>query len=198
MTLDFTPLDDNQLIDLIRSACQEAASRNIAAVAQSVMLDEAERARIVREATAREQARQAQEEASRLAKQAAERVKAEAEKAERDKHAAKVAETWEYKEEMGAKISAIIKPTREATLKVWANGADKRIYIGGGYNDNDCTYFHTGNSKNKPKSISISTSKDLGLSKEDVADAKAALLPLLSSICEKWNAITIPIPEYWG
>lgn len=196
--LDFTPLSDDQLIDLIRSACQEAARRGNETrfAAESVALDEATKAKIAREAAEKAAADLHKDEARRIAESAAAKVKADAERAERDAQAAKIAQTWEYKEEMGAKISAIIKPTRKCELKVWSKGADKRIYIGGGYNDNDVTYYHTGNHKEKPKTLQIGVSRDLALTKEEIADAKAALLPVLVSICDKWNAITIPIPQW--
>ena len=58
------------------------------------------------------------------------------------------------------------------------------------------TYYHTGNHKEKPKTLQISTSRDLAITKEEIADVKTALLPVLSAICEKWNSVTIPIPEW--
>ena len=42
--LDFSILSDDQLIDLIRAACVEAAQRNLEAIAKNVMLDEADTA----------------------------------------------------------------------------------------------------------------------------------------------------------
>ena len=54
--MDFTPLTDDQLVELIRAACSEAVKRGAAcaAAAQGAYLGEAEKAQIARDAAARE------------------------------------------------------------------------------------------------------------------------------------------------
>jgi len=197
MNLDFSPLTDDQLIDLIRAACMEAAHRGMTTrmAAENAMLDEAEKARIAHEAAARAQAELAREEARRIAREAEEKVRTAAEAAQRKTEQEKVAKTWEYKDEVGAQVATILKPKRDCQLKVWLKGADKRVYIGGGFKDNDVEYFHAGNHHEKPGTMRIDT-RDLHIGKEDLPEVKAQLLPVLTAVCTKYNTITIPIPAW--
>jgi multidrug efflux pump subunit AcrA (membrane-fusion protein) len=197
MQLDFSLLTDDQLIDLIRTACMEAARRGTATqlAAEAAMLDEAEKARIARAAAERAQAELAREEAARIAREAADKVRAQADAAKRREEEEQIAKNWEYKDHIGAQLSAILKPKGSYQLKVWLRGADKRIYIGGGYKDNIVEYYHTGNKYEKPRTIHI-TSFNLHLSKADLSEAKAQLLPVLESICTQWAGIIIPIPAW--
>lgn len=200
MQLDFSQITDDQLMDLIRACCREAANRGAETgqVAQSILLDEAERAKIARIAAERALAEAAKAEAVRVQAEAENAAKRAIELEAEKKAEQKIAENWKYKEEIGRQVSAILKPTRNCTLKVWkkAGSVDKRIYIGGGFDDNDVTYFHTGNCNEPPRKMTVSVSKDVGITKDDRDAVKAALLPILESICEKWNLIEIPIPEW--
>ena len=196
MTLDFSLLSDDQLIDLIRAACIEATRRNLEAIAKNVMLDEADKAKLAREAFEREKLKIEREEAERVIREAAEKARAATESAARKAEEQRIAETWQYKDKVGVEVSAILKPTRNCELRVWAKGADKRIYVGGGYNDNDVEYYHTGTHNEKPRSIKIGFSKDIAIIKAEAEEVKAALLPVLGAICEKWQSITIPIPKF--
>jgi hypothetical protein len=80
MDLDFSHLTDDQLIELVRFCCQEAIRRGEAAgtAMRSMMIDEAERARIMRAASETEAAAIRARERERIAKEAADRVRAEA------------------------------------------------------------------------------------------------------------------------
>lgn len=79
--LDFSALTDDQLLELLRAACQAAASRNpaVARAAEAIVLDEAERARIAAAASEHEAAALRAAERERIAKEAREKVRAEAE-----------------------------------------------------------------------------------------------------------------------
>lgn len=79
--LDFSALTDDQLLELLRAACQAAASRNpaVARAAETIVLDEAERARIAAAASEQEAAAIRAAERERIAKEAREKVRAEAE-----------------------------------------------------------------------------------------------------------------------
>jgi hypothetical protein len=79
--LDFSALTDDQLLELLRAACQAAAARNpaIARAAEAIVLDEAERARIIAAAAEQEAAALRAAERERIAKEAREKVRAGAE-----------------------------------------------------------------------------------------------------------------------
>lgn len=188
--LDFSILTDDQLVSLIRLACQEAGRRSALcqAAAEAAMLDEAERARIAREAAAKEASRIRAEQAARVAESAARAVRVETE-------GKQIAELWAFKDEMGSRISAILRPKRAVLLKIWERDGDKRIYLGGGYGDNDLTYHHTGSSKFKPGTIECATA-DLHITKADLPRVKQEILPLLVEICRRYDAIRIPVPAW--
>lgn len=83
MSLDFSGLTDDQLVELVREACHEAIRRNpgLRAAVENVMLDEAEKARVAKEATERAAAAMRARERERIAAEAAAAVR---EKAERE------------------------------------------------------------------------------------------------------------------
>lgn len=201
MQLDFSAISDDQLIDLIRAACAEAGQRSVecAAAAKNAMLDEAERARIAREAIERERSRSTREEAERIAREALAKEKAAKEAEARKAEEKKIADTWAWKDEMGRRVSEILRPKNAQTLTVWNKG-DKRIYLGKGYNDNMVVYYHTGTSRNKPRSIAIVnrpgnfTEDEWRSGKEQ--EVEAALLPVFDEICQKWSKIEFEIPPY--
>lgn len=201
MQLDFSAISDDQLIDLIRAACAEAGQRSVecAAAARNAMLDEAERAKIAREAIERERLRSTREEAERIAREALAKEKAAKEAEEQKAKEKKIADTWAWKEEMGRRVSEILRPKNPQTLTVWNKG-DKRIYLGKGYNGNMVVYYHTGSARNKPRSIAIVkrpgnfTEDEWKSGKEQ--EVEAALLPVFDGICQKWNTIEFEIPAY--
>lgn len=83
--LDFSGLSDDQLVELVREACQEAVRRNpaVEAATRQVMIDEAERARVAREAATAETAVLRARERERIAREAAEQVRRADEEANR-------------------------------------------------------------------------------------------------------------------
>lgn len=96
MDLDFSHLTDDQLVELARLCCLEAVRRgdHISAAMRSMMIDEAERARIARAAAENEAAAIRARERERIAKDAAEQVRAEDEarnRSARQKRAAEAA-----------------------------------------------------------------------------------------------------------
>lgn len=80
MDLDLTGLTDDQLVELIRQACRETASRTpvVRLAAEAAIIDESERLTIQREAAAREAAKLRAQERERLANAAAAAVRAAA------------------------------------------------------------------------------------------------------------------------
>jgi hypothetical protein len=194
MTLDFSGLTDDQLIALIREALQEAASRTLACktAAQTVLFDEAEKARIAQEAVAQEAERIRREEAERIAREAAEaarrRLEAEQSRAQADKQKA----IWEEKDRIAERFQELLGLPYAVTLQVWTKGVysttrkDKRIYVSAGKDHSDeVEYYHEGNAKQRPGSIKV-----LKKHKEREPEIKAAC----EEICKKWENLKVEIP----
>lgn len=83
-TLDFSALSDDQIVTLIRAALREVADRSPGCqdAAKAAVLDEAERVRIIQNATEQEMAALRASERERIAKAARDRVRAEQEERE--------------------------------------------------------------------------------------------------------------------
>lgn len=153
--IDFTPLSDDQLVELIRAACAEAVQRGAgtAAAAQAAYLSEAEKAQIARDAVQREAERQRQAEADRIAAEAAATVKADAQKQE-----------WGRRR----LLARMVVETLGAgwALTVW-NKTDLRVYLDGPTTGSrrravtpKISYWHTGNQYEKPGALKSSDYPD--------------------------------------
>lgn len=79
MNLDFTVLTDDQLLQLVKLCCQEAVSRSgsTGAAMHQILLDEAEKARITRDASETEIRAIRAQERERIAKEAIDKTRAE-------------------------------------------------------------------------------------------------------------------------
>lgn len=93
--LDFSQLTDDQLIELVRSACEYALSKDpaIAAAMRETMLSEAERARVARTAGELEIAAQRAAQRMRISADAARQKRAEEKLRQAEEVAARAAET---------------------------------------------------------------------------------------------------------
>ncbi len=80
------------------------------------------------------------------------------------------------------------------TCEVWS-GSDKRVYIGHGFNRNFVTYYHDGDKRNRPGSLTI---RDGGPG-SDMADGdRENLKEFLASLCAKWKSVKIGVSEKKG
>ena len=179
-TLDFSSLTDDQLVELIREACRAAVARGngCARAAESAYLSEAERIRIAREATERELAARKAEEADRIAHQAANAVKFDLATEEQKRK-------WEEKKKISDRLNELVQSDDTLELHVWSNDrGEKRIYVSVSgrkrWNDNEIEYYHTGNAKNPPKSVKVSSKL--------LADGhtREELLNFLGAVAERW------------
>lgn len=158
--IDFTPLTDDQLVELVRGACQEAARRGMAvrSAVEAAMLSEAEKARIAADAAQRAAEELRRKEAERIAREAAAKVKAQAEAAERDEAAAKQQRLWAKKAELAQLVTDALG-TDDVTVTVWAKDGEKRVYLdqGDGWKKNGrkVSFFVTGNHKQAPGSLEV-------------------------------------------
>jgi hypothetical protein len=172
-TLDFSSLTDDQLVDLIRAALQEAVARGgaVEAAVRAAGLDEAEKARIAKDA-AEQAARQIrEEEAARIAREAAERTRREAESRKTNDAAARLrAIAVEARSLFGSDQDNF-------KVEVWDRAGDRRVYIGHGHSENWIEYYHTGNHRFGPQTLKITAkscasdlAKHLEITKEEAAE----------------------------
>lgn len=150
--LDFSVLTDDQLIELIRAALEEAVRRGdvTRAAAQSVMLDEAERARIAGEAARAEAERIRRDEERRIAEEAAERVRQDLLARQRAEAKAKQDRLWTLKSYLGRMVTSTLGS--KWALTVWERDGERRVYLDK-LTYGKVSYFHTGNHRNKPGNL---------------------------------------------
>lgn len=115
--LGLTDLTDDQLIALLRAVMAEAGRRHaaVAAASQEAYLDEAERARIAKEAAKREAAKLRAAERERVAKEAAEAV--------RQRVAKEAVEAGRDKARQASAAAAAEERQRQAEAKEWLQRA---------------------------------------------------------------------------
>ncbi|MCL6336383.1 hypothetical protein EXT65_21555 [Pectobacterium carotovorum subsp. carotovorum] len=123
MTLDFSDLTDDQLIELARACCEEAMRRNPAAqqAMQDMMLSEAEKARIAKNASEMEIRAQRARERERIAKETKAQLRYEEEAraaAEREKSAKAAAKrTRDSAEQRKHRAMALLRQAAELTRR---------------------------------------------------------------------------------
>lgn len=132
--MDFSKLTDDQLVELVRNLCFEAAQRGWAVqqAAQAAMLSEAEKARIAAAAAAREAERLREAEAQRIADEAAAKVRREVEAARNQAET----ETRRQKEQRRAALAEAVYEIvgkKHCTISVWSPRdqphTDRRVYF---------------------------------------------------------------------
>lgn len=124
MDLDFSQLSDDQLIQLIRLALQEAVSRHpaVEAAARAALLDEHEKVRIRNESAEREAAKLRAQERERIAKEAAEQVRRQQEPVDAERKKAE-GEAERRRVEEAGKAAAREIAQREQEEKEWLRKA---------------------------------------------------------------------------
>jgi hypothetical protein len=196
--LDFSPLADDQLVELIRAALQEAVRRGSAveAAARDAGLEEAEKARIARAAAEREAERLRQEEAARVAREAAEKVRRDAERA-------KEQEAIDER----AKIRAIAARARELwgsgwsefTVQVWDRKGDRRVFVQADFDRKFTTYYHTGNERIAPGTLAEDArwpveclAEHLGIPEDE---ARGKIKEFCAGLCRDWKGLKVEVNE---
>jgi hypothetical protein len=157
MSLDFTPLSDDQLIELLRAGFQEASQRGVAVAAavQSAMLSEAEKVEIAHDAARIEAERLRQDEARRIAAEAAEKVRQQAEAQKSQSEAAEQERLWALKNALSVRITDILD-LQGVEVNLWIKEGEKRVYINvPNSRDSLVDYYHTGNSRKAPGTLEI-------------------------------------------
>lgn len=164
--MDFSPLTDDQLVELIRAACAEAVNRNqaVAGAARAAMLSEAERAQVAWHAAAAEADRIKQDEARRVAEAAAEEVRRQAEARATAEAQQKQNKLWGEKKAIAQLVAGTLGPGWNLT--VWRKNGDRRVYLDygdGGYGSRNpkwCLYV-TGNQFERPGKLTVERHQDV-------------------------------------
>ena len=162
MQIDFSALSDDQLVHLIRSACQEAATRGdaCAAAAKDAILDEAEKARIAREASEATAAKLRAEEEARVRAEAEAKVRAQAALKTTDDETKKQERRWALRKGMAQAVERVISDlckfgvtskSNRMLVELWQKGADRRIFLGYGFDKGVVAYYVTGGGGSRPK-----------------------------------------------
>jgi hypothetical protein len=190
--LDFSQISDDQLVELFRALCAEAAQRgnHVEAAVRAAGLDEAERARVAREAAERAAEQLRREEAERIAREAAEQVRRQATQEQVQKAADEQAKIWGKQKMLGRAVQQLFG--EGASLTVWNKNGDKRVYIDAERSISRkhsetlvrVEYYETGNSYNPPKTLKISGSRATGTDEE-----KALVKLLVERACAHWNTL---------
>lgn len=187
---DFSPLTDDQLVELVRAACQEAVRRgmHVQRATEAAMLSEAEKARIAQDAAERAAEELRRKEAERIAREAAEAVKRQAEAAQSAEAAQKQQKLWAKKADL-ARMVADALGGEKATVTVWAKDGEKRVYLdqGRGFerSGGKVSYFATGNHRQAPGSLKLEW-KGLDEAKVRAACERAA---------KDWNSVKFYVAD---
>ena len=216
MDIDFSGLDNEQLIALIRAACIEAVTRGTAVemAARDAYLSAAERAQAAIGAAEAEAARVRREEEKRVRDEAAAKV--------RSAHAAELAEQetarqtarWAVRKGVAQAIKGLIGGLcrfgmKDMVLELWQKGADRRIFLGYGFDAGVVAYYVTGGGTGryaKPPKALENCRKDkevkANLAKiRELCEAINALWPtgtmkLLLSEALTWDGEPTPLTGY--
>jgi hypothetical protein len=201
--LDFSILTDDQLVELIRAGLQDAVRRGhaVEAAVRAAGLDEAEKARIAKEAADREARRIHEEETRRIAAEAAAKVRREAEAgATQAKQDAQKA-LWAKKDALARKARAIFSDftfQNKWEVKIWKNDSTKevRVFFEFDYDSKIATYYHTGNGRTKPGTVEVFD--------KDYNKLTGPIRDFAKELCETWNSMAFEVPadsyrekEYW-
>lgn len=181
MLIDFKPLTDDQLVELVRAACAEAVLRGsaIEAATRAAMLSEAEKATIARTAAEREAEKLRREEAERIAQAAAEQVRQQAGQEQAQKAADEQARLWGRQKFLGRLVKNLFGSG--CTLTVWNKG-DKRVYIDNEPGTVRVEFYSTGNHRNPPGTLKISVSE------AQITD-KALVKRVVEHAAKSWNSL---------
>ncbi len=210
--LDLSGLSHDQLIELFRAVCAEAARRGAATsdAAQAAWVDEAERARIAGEAERETAARLRREEEERIRRDAADRVVREAAKAKTAEAQERERLRWGRRKGIAQAVLDIFERAnyrpdivKDLKIEAWAKNADVRVYIGIGFNENRIEYHHTGNAKHAPRTLKL-YDRDFNPMRAEVAQLCEAIVAWAGGAHVKfmareaigWDGDAIPLAGY--
>ena len=161
--MDFSSLDNEQLLLLLKAAMAEATQRGLAMqqAATDAVIDAQEVARIKSEATAKAQAQAAENERQRILAEAAKQAEAQIKQQQQQAQSEKLALGWSKRKAIGVALEHWgLK--EDWQINCWSRETDFRVYVEGGGNVNSyawklCLYV-TGNSYHPPEDLDIENS----------------------------------------
>lgn len=188
MDLDFTGLTDDQLVGLIRAACEEAVTRGAAVemAARAEFLSAAERVQVARAAAERETERLRREETERVAAAAASRSAVDV-VAERER------QLWAQRKGIAQALDAAGWNVVGDQLVVWLSDRnEKRVFLQQNKYDGTTwvTLYVTGNAKHAPGSCLFDSKVFKG-----EPELKREVGAVLRAVAAAWNAIKIDLPQ---
>lgn len=196
--MDFSELTDDQLLQLVKAAMQEAIRRGSAVyrAATDSVIDAKEKARIEADAYFRAKESLAQQERDRIAQAAAKKAEQEVKAQKQQEYANDQARIWGKQKAMHQALFewGIEEPH---TINVWSRGGDKRVYFESGkgpryYEWKICLYL-TGNAYHPPGELSVETERGKTELITKVANCTThehkQLKEFLSLVANNWNTI---------
>lgn len=194
--MDFSGLDNNQLLELLKAAMAEATNRGLAMqrAAADTVTDAEHVARIKAEATQRALA-EAEERRLRNLEEAADlQAKAAVAKQEQQAKAQKIAESWAKQKAIAVALD-MWGVKEDWQINLWNKGADERVYVDGGGDRTyvwKITFFVTGNDYEPPNTINAESASKIDpesplASKEGREIFKRFLL----QIKKYWNGLKV-------
>lgn len=196
--MDFSGLDNEQLLLLLKAAMAEAAERGLAMqrAASEAVMDAQELARIKAEATEKAQVRAAELERQRIVEQAQRQAEASINQQRVQTEAEKIAAGWSKRKAIAVALQRW-GMTEDWQINLWSRGADARVYVEGGgsataYGWKMCLYI-TGNAYNPPGALDIDKRDLAAISTEALKtkDGQQQFKGFLLAINERWNGLKL-------
>lgn len=190
----YNSISDEEVTNLAVGAYNEAVRRGIGETTKAALatvfgqevMAETEKAAIAARLTEQEKLatqRRIQTESKRIAEEAAQQ-----------KQAAQQRRVWERRKGAAIAVKELMESAGFSVdgleVNPWERGADRRLYIGYGYNQNKITYYQTGDSRNPPGTVVCD--EDLEDSKEQIRAIAEAILQHLKNKFHVTTAIA------WG
>jgi hypothetical protein len=187
--LDFSTLNDEQLVELIRESCAEAGRRGaaVAAAAKQTIFEEVERARVTRQAREAAEETLRQNQVRQAAREEAQRIQREAETAERLRVEERERTQWAKKKGVAQALDALYDLTNGDTIVAWIGSTNERRIFFQSKPFGGITYatlYVTGNRKNPPGSFEFP---------DKTLEGREELAEILRAIAEEWISVKIPL-----
>lgn len=207
--MDFSGVNNDQLLELLQACLAEATSRGIAMqrAAYDIYIDAQEVARIQAEATARALERQAELERRRIAEKAEQEAKAKVEKQLHQAEVEKLAASWRKRKAIAVALEKFgFGKVDFWEIGLWSNGADERVYFEGTTDVEArltrwklCLYV-TGNGYNPPNTLKLETGIEYlsnNAPEHPLAskEGRAKIKAFLKAVNDRWRGLRLSSSE---
>lgn len=194
--MDFSTLDNEQLLTLLKATMAEAMNRGLAMhrAAADVVLDAQEVAQIKAEAMERAAQAAAELERQRVKAQAEREAQAAVSEKRQVSEAEKIAANWKKRKAISVALDKW-GISEDWQINCWSRGADIRVYVEGGgdrtYAWKMCLYI-TGNAYHPPNSLDIEAADRID-KKSPLAtkEGRQKFKNFLAAINARWNGLKL-------